>query len=369
MAETILGPIIKEVVSKAISFANEQICLAWGFKKEMTNLKESLEMIQDVLQDAENKQEGDLAVRRWLQNLENVAYDAVDVLDEYAYKLLQLEVETQGQIKKHVYMFFPHSIPIVFRLKMNRKIKKINESLVKIKGDAVFPLLSKSKGKTLHVSQSPKTASFLDATPIGRSDDVSELIRQLSKLRIQHNMSVVSMVGMAGIGKTTLAKSVFKEVKEKRLYDLLAWVCVSDHFDDKDILGGMLESLDITAEAKNNIDAILQHLEKRLKNKTFLLVLDDVWNEKSDKWDTFISRLSKIVKTTGNSIIVTTRSCGVVSAIETLPVLPKLPVHKHEMKGLSDDECWSIIEEKVHGFARRPIDDNLKLLGEILQEN
>ncbi|GKV35189.1 hypothetical protein SLEP1_g43491 [Rubroshorea leprosula] len=163
---------------------------------------------------------------------------------------------------------------------------------------------------------------------------------------------------MAGIGKTTLAKSVFKEVKERRMYHKVAWVCVSNHFDEKDILGGMLESLDRTAGGINNIDAILCHLESELEKKTFLLVLDDVWNEDSNKWDTFSSRLSKIVKTTGNSIIITTRSNRVVSAIETCPV------HKHEMKGLSDDECWAIIEEKVHGFARRLVDDNLKAIGQ-----
>ncbi|GKV01146.1 hypothetical protein SLEP1_g13726 [Rubroshorea leprosula] len=363
MAETILSPVIDEAISKAISFATKQICLAWGFEKEVVSLKESLVMIQDVLQDAENKQEGDATIRHWLQKLNNVAYDAMDILDEYAYHLLQLKVETQGQKMKQMYRFFSHSNPIVFRCKMANKIKKINESLAKIKGDAVFPMLNKGT-PTLRVSTIPETDSFLDSNPIGRSDDVSEIISQLSKLRSQHSMFVASIVGMAGIGKTTLAKSVFKEVKERKLYDIVAWVCVSNHFDEKDILGGMLESLDRTAGRKDTIEAILRHLENEIEKKTFLLVLDDVWNEESIKWGNFLDRLSKIVKTTGNSIIVTTRSCGVVSAIETAPVPHVLPMHKHEMKGLSDDECWSIIEEKVHKFPRRLEDANLKDIGQ-----
>ncbi|GLU11747.1 hypothetical protein SLE2022_284710 [Rubroshorea leprosula] len=363
MAEMILSPVIDEAISKTISFATKQICLVWGFEKEVVSLKESLVMIQDVLQDAENKQEADATIRHWLQKLNNVAYDAMDILDEYAYHLLQLKVETQGQKMKQVHQFFSCSNPIMFRCKMANKIKKINESLAKIKGDAVFPMLNKGT-PTLRVSTIPETDSFLDSNPIGRSDDVSEIISQLSKLRSQHSMSVASIVGMAGIGKTTLAKSVFKEVKERKLYDIVAWVCVSNHFDEKDILGGMLESLDRTAGRKDTIEAILRHLENEIEKKTFLLVLDDVWNEESVKWGNFLDRLSKIVKTTGNSIIVTTRNCGVVYAIETAPVPHVLPMHKHEMKGLSDDECWSIIEEKVHRFPRRLEDANLKDIGQ-----
>ncbi|GKV01157.1 hypothetical protein SLEP1_g13734 [Rubroshorea leprosula] len=361
MAETILCPVIEQAVSKAISFATKQICLAWGYEKEVVSLKDSLVMIQEVLQDAENKQ-GDVVIRRWLQKLEDAAYDAMDVLDEYAYHLLQLKVETQGQKKKQVYRFFSRSNPIVFRCKMANKIKKINESLAKIKGDEVFLKLNKGKS-TLRVSPIRKTDSLLDSNPIGRSDDVSEIISQLSKLRSQHSMSVASIVGMAGVGKTTLAKSVFKEVEERKLYDKVAWVCVSDHFDEEDILGGMLQYLNNKAGGINKIGAILHHLENELEKKTFLLVLDDVWNEKSVEWGNFLDRLSKIVKTTGNSIIVTTRSYGVVSAIETAPVCHVLPMHKHEMKGLSNDECWSIIEEKVHRLARRIEDANLKEIG------
>ncbi|GLU11753.1 hypothetical protein SLE2022_284770 [Rubroshorea leprosula] len=361
MAETILGPVIEEAVSKAISFATKQICLAWGFEKEVVSLQDSLVMIQEVLQDAENKQ-GDVVIRRWLQKVEDAAYDAMDVLDEYAYHLLQLKVETQGQKKKQVYRFFSRSNPIVFRCKMANKIKKINESLAKIKKDKVFRKLNKGKS-TLHVSPIRKTDSLLDSNPIGRSDDVSEIISQLSKLRSQHSMSVASIVGMAGIGKTTLAKSVFKEVEERKLYDRVAWVCVSDHFDEEDILGDMLQYLNKKAGGINKISAILHHLKNELEKKTFLLVLDDVWNERSVEWGNFLDRLSKIVKTTGNSIIVTTRSYGVVSAIETAPVCHVLPMHKHEMKGLSNDECWSIIEEKVHRLARRIEDANLKEIG------
>ena len=53
-------------------------------------------MIQDVLADAERRQESDQSVRRWLQRLKDVAYDADDVLDEFAYEILRRKVEIRN---------------------------------------------------------------------------------------------------------------------------------------------------------------------------------------------------------------------------------------------------------------------------------
>ncbi|GKV47483.1 hypothetical protein SLEP1_g54385 [Rubroshorea leprosula] len=105
MAEIVLAlvsPFIQDAVTRAISFAGEKISLDWDFEKELRELAMLLAMIQEVLKDAEKKQESNQAVRLWLQHLADVAYDAVDVLDEYAYEVLKHKAKTQGQRGKHV---------------------------------------------------------------------------------------------------------------------------------------------------------------------------------------------------------------------------------------------------------------------------
>ena len=89
MAEAIVTDVAKEILSKVIPLVTEQINLAWGFKDELTQLRQSVEMIQDVLADAERKQVTDLSVKHWLQRLKDLAYDADDVLDELAYEILR----------------------------------------------------------------------------------------------------------------------------------------------------------------------------------------------------------------------------------------------------------------------------------------
>ncbi|XP_065634193.1 putative disease resistance protein RGA4 [Quercus suber] len=100
MAETALSVVAEEILGKLISLATEQISVAWGFKDELMRLRKSVEMIQDVLADAERRQVSDRSVMRWLQRLKDVAYDADDVLDELAYEVLRRKVEIRNHMKR-----------------------------------------------------------------------------------------------------------------------------------------------------------------------------------------------------------------------------------------------------------------------------
>ncbi|XP_022761465.1 putative disease resistance protein RGA3 [Durio zibethinus] len=356
MAEALLGFVIEAALSKVISLANEQINLAWGFKKDLTRLRDSLTMIQAVLQDADGRQVRDKAVQLWLERLRDIAYEANDVLDDFAYEILRRKVKNQNQLKKKV-CYFPFFKPVSVSFRFAKKIKKINGSLVQIKSDAAgFGLRVGNMDRVSQISRDYETDSILDSEVVGRKDDVSKIVNMLISLSGQHGVSVISIVGMAGIGKTTLAKSVCKEVEEKNIFDVIIWVCVSDNFTDQKILGGMLESLDRTAGGLSNINAIIQNLRKELEGQRFLLVLDDVWNEDREKWGRLKSRLSKI-NNNANSVVVTTRSQNVASVMETLSL------HTHHLEKLSDDECWSIIKERAFGKRGGLVSSDLKDIG------
>ncbi|XP_034928093.1 putative disease resistance protein RGA4 [Populus alba] len=185
------------------------------------------------------------------------------------------------------------------------------------------------------------TPADTSAVVVGREDDVSKVVEWLTESK--HVLSVVPIVGMAGLGKNTIAKNVYKEVKERKLFDETIWVCVSNHFDEVKILREMLQTIDKTTGALENIDAILQNRKKQLENKTFLLVLNDVWNRNRNKWNGLKDGLLKIKSKNGNVVVVTTRIKEVANMMETSPGIQLEP------EKLSDDECWSIIKQKVSG--------------------
>nr|TKR90969.1 hypothetical protein D5086_0000228050 [Populus alba] len=173
-AELLLTFAMEETLKRLSSIAAEGIRLAWGLEGKLRKFNQSLTMIKDVLQDAARRAVTEESVKRWLQNLQVVAYDAEDVLDEFAYEILRKE-QKKGKVRD---CFSLHN-PIAFRLIMGQKVKKINEALDEIRKDASgfgLGLTSLPVDSAQEVSWGPdrETDSFLDSSEIvGRKDDVS----------------------------------------------------------------------------------------------------------------------------------------------------------------------------------------------------
>ncbi|KAJ6336537.1 hypothetical protein OIU76_006420 [Salix suchowensis] len=186
------------------------------------------------------------------------------------------------------------------------------------------------------------TDSLLDSSEVvGREVDVSIVMDTLTSLTKQHVLSVVPIVGMAGLGKTTVAKKVYEAVRERKHFDVTLWVCVSNDFTEVKILGEMLQEIDKSTGGLSSLNAILRNLKKELENKTFFLVLDDVWNEDHGKWDDLKEQLLKISSKNGNAVVVTTRKTKIAGMMETSSGI------QHQPGKLSDDECWSIMKQKL----------------------
>ncbi|GLU15031.1 hypothetical protein SLE2022_315610 [Rubroshorea leprosula] len=342
----LLTPLLQEALSRATSFAARQVSLAPRLQEEFANLARSLTIIQAVAEGAEEMQESDPAIRLWLQKLNDAVYDAVDALDDCDYHFLQPKVKTWSQNLKQVGTFiYPPNVD-AFGLEMVKKFMIINASLSDIKKEVeVIELIIQFRKRDLATARPYyERVHLLDSSKVvGRQGDVSKLINLLNDQRSQHPISGISIVGMPGVGKTTVARLVYMKAEEEKLYDLVAWVCASEGFNQHRILGDMLEYFNIRSVRPGTMEVLLQDLDKELENKTFLLILDDVWEKDPNKWHDFASLLSKVVKSYGNSIVLTTRSEDVASMVEV-----ELPMYRsYEMQRLSDDECWMIIKELV----------------------
>ncbi|KAK8275364.1 hypothetical protein V6Z11_D10G133900 [Gossypium hirsutum] len=356
MAEAVITAAVEVALSKAISLLEDQINLAWDFKDKLSKLRSLLVLTRAFLQDAERRQV-DEAVKVWLEQLRDIAYEADDVLDELACEHVRRKVDNQMSKKVRDFLS-PSKNHLAFSLKMAKKVENISLSLDEITDRASkFGLQQRLQNTTAPVfSGVGGTNSFLDSSRVvGREADVLKVVDLLISSATHQRLSIVSIVGMAGLGKTTLAKSVCNNGTIKNHFKKIIWVCVAENFDVRRILLEMLESLTRKPCEIKNGDVVLREIQKELKEKTFLLVLDDVWDEDIKNWLDLKGSLLGMNGSKQSCILVTSRSENVALVRESPPY------HRHHLKMMIDEECWSIIRERA--FGNSSISPELEVIG------
>ncbi|PPS18704.1 hypothetical protein GOBAR_AA01870 [Gossypium barbadense] len=304
--------------------------------------------IKAVLNHAEEKQIKDEGVKIWLDDLQDLAYDVDDILDEFAYQQLRLKLQkTQAQastskVQKLIPTcctganFSPTSF--MFYTKTISKIKDITDKLNS----------ATAKGKKPRL----QPTSLMDGTVeyVGRANEKQEML-ELLKSNNSDGVCVLSIVGMGGMGKTTLAQLVYNDTSIKECFDHKAWVCVSDDFDAVNITKTILKSIDAGSHDDNDFNLLQVKLKEKLSGKRFLLVLDDIWNESYTDWTILRAPFGA-----GTKIIVTTRLEKVSSNVDS--------VKAFKLDKLSHHDCLSIFAQ--HALKARNFDGHLRFkeLGE-----
>ncbi|KAL0462089.1 UNVERIFIED_CONTAM: hypothetical protein Slati_0096500 [Sesamum latifolium] len=121
-----------------------KLCLSMG-KKDGSHLGSQggaskpegfIYKIQAFLNDASKRQVEEETVKLWLKDLENTAYEADDLLDEFNYEIIRRKVEIKNQMKRKVCFFFCFQ-SVLFRSKLAHKIKNLNMKLKRANDEAV----------------------------------------------------------------------------------------------------------------------------------------------------------------------------------------------------------------------------------------
>ena len=146
-----------------------------------------------------------------------------------------------------------------------------------------------------------------DCTKIfGRDDDKMMVVKQLLDQQDQQKVQVLSIFGMGGLGKTTLAKMVHNEQEVHEHFQLKMWHCVSENFDVIALLKSLIElATNGSSPMTGNIELLQKKLDEVISQKRFLLVLDDVWDEDKRMWEDELKPLLCSVGGPGSVIVVT----------------------------------------------------------------
>ncbi|XP_030963392.1 putative disease resistance protein RGA3, partial [Quercus lobata] len=360
MAEGALVGVAKGITEKAGNLLAQEIILLWNLKDEIEKLNDTVSTISAVLLDAEEKQQHNNQVRVWLKRLNDALYEADDLLDVISTEALRREVMTRNKKAKEVHIFFSKSNQHAYGIKMGHKVNAMRDRLDAIKNDKGFHLDERLVETQVRHYRVRETHSFVRTEDvIGRDKDKVEIKKFLLDPNVEGNVSILPIVGLGGLGKTTLAQYVFndKEIK-KHFEQKLLWVCVSDNFDVKMIVENILQSAKNEKQKELKMDQLIKILKEEIDGKKYLLVLDDVWNENRQKWLGLKTLLMD--GAIGSRILVTTRSNKVAEITKT--------TQPYMLEGLDKEKSWSLFKQMAFENGREPEKSIFKVVGrEILE--
>ncbi|XP_027923557.1 putative disease resistance RPP13-like protein 1 [Vigna unguiculata] len=144
---------------------------------------------------------------------------------------------------------------------------------------------------------------------------------------------------------------------EAAKFDIRAWVCVSDHFDVLTVTKSILEAITKSKDDSADLEMVHGRLKEKVSGKRFLLVLDDVWNERREEWEAVQTPLR--YGAPGSRIIVTTRGEKVASNMKS---------KVHRLKQLEEDECWKVFEKQALKDDDLELNDEKKEIGRRIVE-
>ncbi|XP_039173449.1 putative disease resistance RPP13-like protein 1 [Eucalyptus grandis] len=259
-----------------------------GKGRLLQKLEVALLSANAVLDDAEEKQMTNDSVRKWLDELKDAVYDADDLFDEIAAEDLEREAGFEPRaLACKVCSFASDACASGLGDKLEKVLERL-ESVVKQR-----EVLGLREGIRERTPRALPTTSLVEESGVfGREKDREAVIGLLLSDRGEKNTSVMAIVGMGGVGKTTLSQLVFND------------------------------------------------------RKKFLLLLDDVWNEDSNIWNAFLVPFSYGAR--GSKIIVTTRNEGVALVARAFST--------YYLQKLQDKECWDLFAQHAfeeHNFEAR----------------
>ncbi|KAL0356274.1 UNVERIFIED_CONTAM: putative disease resistance protein [Sesamum radiatum] len=310
-----------------------------GAENELKQLRDEVALLKAYLRQASRKEQKDDPLREMERQIREAIYDAEDTIDSCL---------TDAGVANT-------------RFKLLRSLRPKRGSLASevksLRKDTVTPLLSKAEkffsnmqtgegsGKSLDGSnksvQEPlrnlrqKVPSIRQDKIVGFEDEEKTVLGYLMEKRPK--LDVISIIGMPGLGKTTLAWKVFQNEDVKFEFPIRIWVNVSQELNMKDVLVTILKGFRKNDDlSRLDYDDLHESVCESLKTTRFLLVLDDVWTVDA------LEALKKVLPDDNMmaKVLITTRqeNVGTHANVKRKP---------HKLAFLKEKESWELLRLKV----------------------
>lgn len=342
-----LAPYVKKLIA---DMTEEEVHMLLGVSGEIKKLENNTEGLRCFVADAERRRITDKSVQRWVTKLKGAMYDATDILD-----VCRLEADKwreskccNNKMEGNCFwsLLFCLQNP-AFSHKIGNCIKELNQQLDDIQKEAnnfnfTINLGSNKPTTAAEVSSQRMTSEFIQSDIVGDKieKNTRELVQDLITNDSNLNIKVVSIVGMGGIGKTTLAQKILKETIVERHFKMRIWLSITQHFDETELLRTAIKHAGGDHGWEQDKTLLMQTLTDILSKDRFLLVMDDVWGVEAWSHVLRVPILNASDKQPGSRVLLTTRSEVLTSQLQT-------NFHQHHVSLLDENDAWSLLQKQL----------------------
>ncbi|KAL2329669.1 hypothetical protein Fmac_017250 [Flemingia macrophylla] len=321
---------------------NDEIKLLSGVEEKVNSLSNELKFIDIFLKSSEGKRSDEI-VKEVVSQIREVAYKAEDVVDTYV-------TNTAKHKRRNMLSKLFHFKERVMVLhEVDAEINEIKRRIVDIYANRERYGIRQGKFQSQEVDaakslREKRRRDEEEQDIVGLVDHSNEIIQQLKESDLR--LKVVSIIGMGGLGKTTLARKIYNNNEVKKLFSCCAWGYVSNDYRPRELFLSLLKCLgSSTSDCKKLSKVELRKkVAEELTEKKYLIVLDDMW--KTEVWDDVKGAFPD--NKTGSRILITSRELEV--ARYTTTTFP------YELPALSEDESWELFCKKVFRGEQCPFD-------------
>ncbi|TVU23565.1 hypothetical protein EJB05_25939, partial [Eragrostis curvula] len=341
----------------------EEAILILGVKEELIELQRKMDQIRHFLIDAEGRSIKESAVNNWLGQLRDAMYDADDIIDMARFKgnklLSDLDSTLSSKQNKCSWLSLSSCFSNLWtRHEIAVKIRSLNKRIEGISKDNVFLSLANSESNARGSQSTTRKSSFLvEPNLVGK--EIIYACRKVVELVLanKENKSYkAAIVGTGGVSKTTLAQKIYNDQKIKGTFEKQEWLCVSKDYSEVALLKEVLRYIGIHQRQGESVGELQSILASSIKDKSFFLVLDDVWQ--SDTWTELLR--TPLQFASAGIILVTTRHDIVAMEIGV--------DYTHRVDLMSVDVGWELLWKSMNIKEEKEV-QNLRGVGiEIVQK-